>query len=219
MKKKCDCCGTCCRNGGPPLHVQDIELIRAGFLVFDDLVTVRRGELVLPPLATEPVAAQSEWIKIQGVGGGWCCRFLDSSSNACTQYAHRPVSCRALKCWDAEDILAMAGRDLLDRFDLIDSDDPVLPLVQLQEKSCPVPDMENIIAQLTCESERNQLLWALTCLVENDLQIRAQAAREFNISVARELFYFGRPLFQIFFPLGINMAETPQGIELRYRPH
>jgi Fe-S-cluster containining protein len=218
MKKKCDCCGTCCRNGGPPLHVQDIQLIKSGVLVFDDLVTVRRGELVLPPLATKPVPAQTEWMKIQGVRGEWCCRFLDTSSNTCKIYEHRPSSCRVLKCWDADEILAMAGRDLLGRLDLIDSDDPLLPLVQLQEKHCPVPDMENIVTLLTEEGGRNQLMKELTSLVESDLRIRTQAAREFNISVARELFYFGRPLFQLFSPLGIVTTETPQGVKLQYRP-
>jgi len=218
MKKQCDSCGTCCRNGGPPLHVQDIELVRTGVLAIDNLVTVRCGELVLPPLATKPVPAQSEWIKIQGVGSDWCCRFLDISSNSCSIYKDRPSSCRALKCWDTNEIIAMAGRNLLARSDLIDSDDPMLQLVQLHGKRCPVPDMVNIAARLTEDEQRNKLLKEFAGLVKVDLQVRTQAVREFNISVARELFYFGRPLFQLFHPLGIVTFETRQGVELKFRP-
>jgi len=218
MKKQCDSCGTCCRNGGPPLHVQDIELVKRGVLAIDDLVTVRCGELVLPPLAAKPVAAQSEWIKIQGVGSEWCCRFLDVSYNTCTIYLNRPSSCRALKCWDTDEIIAMAGHDLLSRSDLIDSEDPILQFVQLQEKKCPVPDLENIVAILTEEDQRNKLLEELTGLVNVDLQIRSQATKEFNLSVARELFYFGRPLFHLFYPLGIVTVETHQGVELQFQP-
>ena len=217
-EKKCDCCGTCCRNGGPPLHVQDIELVRTGGLVVDDLVTVRCGELVLPPLATKPVPAQSEWIKIQGVGSDWCCRFLDASSNSCTIYKQRPSSCRALKCWDTDEIMAMAGRDLLARSDLINSDDPILQFVQLHEKRCPVPDMENIVDTLIEDKQRNKVLKELTGLVKDDLQIRTQVVKEFNVSVARELFYFGRPLFQLLHPLGIAAVETPHGVVLQFRP-
>jgi Fe-S-cluster containining protein len=219
IKKQCDSCGTCCRNGGPPLHVQDIELVRTGSLVIDNLVTVRCGELVIPPMATKPVPTQSEWIKIQGVGSDWCCRFFDASSNSCTIYEHRPSSCRALKCWDTDEIMAMAGRDLLARSDLIDNNDPLLKLVYLQEKRCPVPEIENIVITLTDPARRDELLMDLTDLVKVDLQIRTQAVREFNISVARELFYFGRPLFQLFHPLGIMTVETPQGVELKFQTH
>ena len=218
MKKQCDSCGTCCRNGGPPLHVQDIELVRTGVLAIDNLVTVRCGELVLPPLATKPVPAHSEWIKIQGVGSDWCCRFLDISSNSCSIYKDRPSSCRALKCWDTNEIIAMAGRDLLARTDLIDSDDPLLQLVQVHGKRCPVPDMVNIAVRLIEDEQRNKLLKEFAGLVKVDLHIRTQAVREFNISVARELFYFGRPLFQLFHPLGIVTVETRQGVELKFRP-
>ena len=218
IKKQCDGCGTCCRNGGPPLHVQDLELVRTGVLAVDNLVTVRSGELVIPPLATKPVSAKSEWIKIQGDGDDWCCQFLDTSSNSCTIYKHRPSSCRALKCWDTDEILAKAGRDLLARSDLIDRDDPMLQFIQLQEKRCPVPEMENIVALLTDESRQNELLNDLTGLVNVDLQIRSQAVKEFNITVASELFYFGRPLFQLFYPLGIVPVETRQGVELKFEP-
>ena len=98
MKEQCDCCGTCCRNGGPPLHKPDKPLVASGVLTFEDLVTVRRGEMVMPPMAKEPVTAQVEWIKVQGRSGQWCCRFLDMSSNTCTIYQNRPLSCRTLKC-------------------------------------------------------------------------------------------------------------------------
>lgn len=219
MKKQCDSCGTCCRNGGPPLHVQDIELVKTGVIALDDLVTVRCGELVVPPLAAKPVPAQSEWIKVQGVGNDWCCRFLDTSSHSCTIYEHRPASCRALKCWDTDEIVAMAGRDLLARSDLIDSYDPMLQFILLQEKRCPVPDMENIVVKLADDGRRDELLKELTGPVKIDLQIRSQAVGVFNISVARELFFFGRPLFQLFHPLGIVTVETRQGIELNFQPH
>jgi len=76
--------------------------------------------------------------------------------------------------------------------------------------------MENIVITLASEARRDELLEDLSDLVKVDLQIRTQAVREFNISVARELFYFGRPLFQLFHPLGIVTVETRQGIELKF---
>ena len=217
MKTECECCGTCCRNGGPPLHLQDAELVKSGRLKFEDLVTIRCGELVLPPLASQPVSARSEWIKIKGVGREWCCRFLDAAANTCTIYQNRPVSCRTLKCWDTNEILAMAGRELLSRADLVAATDPLLPLLHLHDKQCPVPDMEDIVASLNDEKDRDQLLSELRGTVESDLRIRSQAVREHNISLELELFYFGRPLFQLLQPLGIAVTETPRGIALSFR--
>ncbi len=215
MKEKCDCCGTCCRNGGPPLHDKDIELVRAGVLTLDALVTVRRGELVVPPMGDKPAPASTEWIKIQGQGGKWVCRFFDDAKKNCSIYDNRPVSCKALKCWDTEEILSMAGRDLLSRNDLIASDDPLLPLVIHQEQSCPVPDFGEIAGLSSPGAEPEKMLRKLQLLVESDLQIRYHAAREFHLSVSRELFYFGRPFFQLLIPFGIVTEESSRGVKLR----
>lgn len=70
IKKACDRCGTCCRQGGPALHVQDRHLVAPGFLEFDVLVTIRRGELARYPLSGHPEPVRQELIKIQGQGGG-----------------------------------------------------------------------------------------------------------------------------------------------------
>ena len=47
-----------------------------------------------------------------------------------------------------------------------------------------------------------------------DLALRSQAAVSFRLSVAQELFYFGRPLFQLLLPLGIQAVNTPAGLRL-----
>jgi len=217
MKTQCECCGTCCRNGGAPLHVQDIGLVTSGVLTFDDLVTIRRGELVVPPLAREPIPARSEWIKIRGDGPSWCCVFLDVSSNTCTIYDNRPLSCKLLKCWDTAELLAIAGRDLLTRLDLIDSADPLLDIVRTHEEFCPVPDLEEVSLLAADQAGRDDLLRELARLVEVDLLIRSDVIRKFNLPVSREIFYFGRPLFQLLDPIGIAAVETPRGITLHFR--
>ena len=42
----CRQCGTCCRKGGPALHVEDSYLLEEGIIQLQDLVTFRAGELV-----------------------------------------------------------------------------------------------------------------------------------------------------------------------------
>lgn len=199
------------------MHGPDIELVRTGILAIDDLITVRRGELIVPPMATQPVAAQTEWIKVKGSGGDWRCRFFDVASSQCAIYENRPFSCRALKCWDTGEILAMAGRDLAARADLMADDDPMRGLVACHEQQCPVPDMERIAVDMNNADQRRMLFKELTGPVNVDLRIRSQAVRDFDISVDREMFYFGRPLFQLLYPLGVTAVETPRGVELQFR--
>ena len=213
-KTSCNRCGSCCKQGGPALHTQDKDLVVNSYLRFDDLVTVRKGELALQPLVDAPQPVIEEFIKLQGQGSNWCCRFYDHDATECTIYDHRPVACGLLDCTHPDELLAITGRDLLNRFDLISDDDPLLPLVKLHEEHCVVPQLSELTDDLKTEKEKT--LEQLTRQVNLDLSVRSKAEREFNLSVDRELFYFGRPLFQLVQPFGVTVSETMQGLVLHY---
>ncbi len=213
-KTSCNRCGSCCKQGGPALHTQDQDLVFSGTLHLEDLITVRRGELALQPLADSPQPVTEEFIKLKGQGNDWCCRFYDHQQAACTIYAHRPIACGLLDCTRPDAVLAIAGRDLLDRIDLLASDDPLLPLVRRHEEHCPCP---SLVELADCSAaEKRESLEQLTRQVNLDLAVRSKAAREFGLSVDRELFYFGRPLFQLLQPLGFTVTESMQGLILHY---
>ncbi|NOQ45938.1 MAG: YkgJ family cysteine cluster protein [Desulfobulbaceae bacterium] len=196
-KTSCDRCGSCCLQGGPALHTGDLELIRSGSLALDDLITIRRGEFALRPLSETPESVDCEFIKIQGKSAEWCCKFYDATQKACTIYQKRPLACGLFDCTAPEAVLAIIGKDLLSRFDCVADDDPLLPLMRLHEQECPYPDMKVIADRLQAESERSDTLLELTRLVKLDLGFRTRAVRRHGLSVAREMFYFGRPLFQM----------------------
>ncbi len=217
IKQTCDRCGTCCQQGGPALHVQDRQLVAPGFLGFDVLITIRRGELVRYPLSDHPEPVRQELIKIQGQGGGWSCRFLQTASSSCAIYDRRPLACRLLKCWAPDEVLAIAGRELLGRYDLIADNDPLLPLVRRHEQECACPDMVKSGVYLRSSSRRAEMLRELDRQVHRDLAVRGMAGQRYGLSVARELFYFGRPLFQLLAPLGITVTEASGGLTLQYR--
>ncbi len=217
IKQTCDRCGTCCRQGGPALHVQDRHLVAPGFLDFDVLITIRRGELARYPLSDHPEPVRQELIKIQGQGRDWSCRFLQAESSSCAIYDRRPLACRLLKCWAPDEVLAIAGRELLDRYDLIADNDPLLPLVRLHEQECACPDLVKSEISLRSSSRRAEMLHELNRLVHRDLAVRGMAKQRYGLSVARELFYFGRPLFQLLAPLGITVTESSGGLTLQYR--
>jgi Fe-S-cluster containining protein len=215
-RSACDCCGTCCRKGGPALHTADLELVKSGFLGRGDMVTIRCGEYIFYPFSDEPQPAREELLKIQGKGADWCCKFLDSGTSTCTIYRNRPLACRLLKCWDPDDVLGITGRELVTRFDFVPESNPMSGLMKEHEKNCPVPDIALLSTQPAEKKQQQELLTALTELVNRDLQIRSRAVRTFRLSLPDELFFFGRPIFQLLVPAGISMVESREGQVLQF---
>jgi Fe-S-cluster containining protein len=213
----CKRCGTCCQQGGPALHGPDVELLQAGLLNLDDLITVRRGELAFQPLADRPEPVLNEFLKMKGQNGTWCCAFYDQTTKGCLRYAHRPMACGLLDCTNTGPLLAIAGQNLLTRFDCITPDDPMLLLVHEHERLCPCPDLATINQDLNQGDNPANLLAELEAAVHSDLAFRSPVAADFQLSLDRELFYFGRPLFQLLVPLGVQAVNTPTGIRLNLR--
>jgi len=123
-------------QGGPALHRQDLDLVRSGMLRREHLVTVRKGELAFQPLADLATPVVREFLKLQGRGSSWTCLFYDAAGRACSIYKQRPVACGLLDCTAPEALLAITGRELLTRFDCIEDDDPLLPLVHRHQEEC-----------------------------------------------------------------------------------
>lgn len=216
MKTECEKCGTCCERGGPALHIQDRDLLASGIIGFADMVAIRKGEMVVQLDSGKPESTEVEMIKLQGQDGQWCCHFLDTAARTCTIYEHRPQACRLQKCWKPDEVLEIAGQKLLNRFDLIAEDDPLLPLVRLHDQQCVLPDMVEVAVHLGRTDQRDRSLEDLKRMVEKDLMFRTIAIDQFQLSLDLELFYFGRPLFHLLMPLGVSAVETADGIILRY---
>lgn len=201
-------------QGGPALHGPDLDLLHAGYLHLENLITIRKGELALQPLGTEPEPVVSEFLKLTGKNGSWCCVFYDEANKGCSRYGHRPMACGLLNCSDTAALLAVAGKDLLTRFDCIAADDPLLPLVHEYEGCCSCPGLDALRGQLAAGPLAEEGLAELEALVERDLDFRGRVSNLFNLSLARELFYFGRPVFQLLAPLGLKAVNDQTGLRL-----
>ena len=68
---RCSKCGTCCRKGGPSLHVEDGFLVTQGLIHTRHLYTIRRGELAHDPVRGGLVRVDTDIIKSKAaVGAG-----------------------------------------------------------------------------------------------------------------------------------------------------
>jgi Fe-S-cluster containining protein len=193
----CIRCGTCCQKGGPTLHNKDKKLILEGHIGFHHLVTIRKGEPAFNPLSNQLEPVKHELVKIAGKGKTWTCIFYDEKKTSCSIYKHRPLECRLLTCWDTSKILLVIGKDTLTRTDIINPSDLLLKLVKAHEKKCSVTKTMSLIASLKKEKDDPQSPAKLKTLFQQDMDIRTKAVSEFKLSLAVELFYFGRPLFKI----------------------
>lgn len=193
------------------MHIQDLELIQSGKIPISSLITIRKGELVHNPLAGKIQPVSVELVKIVGTGRHWDCCYYDENKG-CTVYDDRPYACRALKCWDTTEILDLVEKDTLSRLDILDKDDPLIPVIIEHERLCPCGDLRFIRDNWGRMSpiQRNEL----EKRVRSDLRFRTRVIGDFELKLSEELFYFGRPLFQLLEPLGIRISESSMGIHL-----
>jgi Fe-S-cluster containining protein len=140
--QRCSHCGTCCRNGGPALHLKDRSLVEEGLIHTRHLYTIRKGEPARDPIRGGLVRVESEVIKIKGSGRSWACRFLDKDSNRCRIYEHRPQECRELKCWDTARIEQIYDRERLSRRDLLSGIRGLWDLIEDHERRCSCERIE-----------------------------------------------------------------------------
>lgn len=203
----CIRCGTCCRKGGPALHEEDKNILLAGHIGRERLITIRKGELAFSPLSGKLEPIQKELVKIAGKEKGWSCCFYDTEKASCSIYIDRPLECRILKCWDTEQLLSVIGKDTLVRADILSPDDPIMKYVETHETECSLQRAEDLISALLKKKDDPESLAKLSALIHEDLAIRSQAIVEFGLSVEAELFIFGRPLFKILNARGVQVIN------------
>jgi Fe-S-cluster containining protein len=211
---QCKQCGTCCRKGGPILHLEDRDILQAGHIQFQHLITIRKGELAFSPATDDLRPTDRELIKTAGRGNEWSCCFFDEKTDNCSIYEHRPLECRLLQCWDTAPLEAVINRNTLARADIIPADDPILPLIAYHDRECSCVRLFELAAGLKDETAKKASVAGLTELVRQDLHIRSRAVAALALPVAVELFYFGRPLFSLLRPYGLTIHEQNGMIRL-----
>lgn len=209
---QCRGCGTCCRQGGPALHLDDRLLIEQAVVEFAQLVTIRRDEPAYDPRREKVLPSPAEFIKLKGRDGSWSCCFFTETGNRCSTYANRPLECRLLFCRDTGPLENIIGENLLTRQALLPEGDPALSLIGRLEEECPYGRVNNLLTRGDDVRDDNER--QLTELVERDLAVRDYFLRTMPQRRAEEMFLFGRPLFLVLAPYGFRLVEDNRGLKL-----
>jgi Fe-S-cluster containining protein len=198
----CRRCGTCCRKGGPALHLEDRPLIENGVIPSHRLYTIRPGELARDNTASgylQPVTA--DIIKIKAAqdptSGRWTCSYYDRKGSGCRIYAHRPLECKTLQCWDPSALLAIYNRNRLTRKDLLGNVAGLWELIETHQHLCSLEKLHTltlIIAKKGADAAENI---QINRIISYDRHLRTAVCSKSGIDYNMLEFLFGRPLTEI----------------------
>ena len=210
----CRQCGTCCRKGGPALHVEDSALLTEGVIQLQDLVTFRAGELVRDTSTENVVPLPEEIVKIAAPAGArrddWTCRFL-MENNRCFIHEKSPAECKALFCDDPKALLGMHGKERLNRkaiLELLHAPQWLIDTVEAHEARCGYDALIELASRLEEQEEARK---ALVEVVEYDRAFRELVAEKGNVSKEMLDFLFGRPLMHTVIMFGIDARANADG--------
>jgi Fe-S-cluster containining protein len=204
VKRECSRCGTCCKKGGPILHLEDKTILLKGIVTHKDLVTLRKGEFVFNPLDEKIQKLTREVIKVDKKGEGWTCIFYNELESSCNIYENRFLECRILKCWDAEEFLRIFCKNTLTRFDMINSNDPVIEIIREHDKECPCDRFETLIINYLKRGD-SKTLFQIKELINKDIRFRLFAFKELGVNREYERFIFGRSFIELAKTHGISI--------------
>jgi Fe-S-cluster containining protein len=184
----CRRCGTCCKKGGPTLHLEDQPAVEQGLIPLKSLLTLRKGELAYDPVVEALRPVGGEIIKIKGSGPTWTCFYYDPGKEACRIYDDRPFECRLLKCWDTADFEAAYQKNRLTRKDLISEVKGLWDVVSEHERRCRYADIHRRIG------EADSGWRELADIIDYDTELRRRVVAQGRLEPQILDFLFGRPL-------------------------
>jgi len=211
MRTQCERCGECCKAGGPALHLADADLFGRGVLGYEQVYTLRAGEVVHEQVRGGLVRLESEMIKVKGSGTQWVCGFYLAEDSGCAIYEDRPVECRALKCWDTSDLEMMYMRDRLARTDLIDPESALGQVIADHERMCSVERLWDQARAL--DTGDTNAAREILSLVRYDESMRQAFMYRAQVGSEYLDLFFGRPLAATVHQFGLEM-ENREGMLL-----
>lgn len=205
----CVQCGQCCRTGSPTLQIEDLELLRAGKIEWDQLITLREGEPARSPFEGTPFTLPEERIKLREKPDSQECVFLDSTDDTCTIYADRPLQCRAQACWDPAPARDLSVHPFLLRKHIFEGIDLLLEIIAEYENRCGFGSFTEAFEGLEQKGEEG--IEQVLRLMSYEDHFRQFVSEKFNIPPANLELVLGRSFGKLVGLFGFKVIEEPDG--------
>lgn len=192
-QSNCIRCGTCCKKGGPSFHLEDKNLIEKGIILSKYIYTIREGEPVFDNVKGRLLTATTDIIKIKGGKHSWTCIFFDEDDTNCKIYKNRPVECRALKCWDTEELERIYSKNRLTRKDLLSEIKALWNLIEDHQARCSYKKIKGFVNKLNTD-KKNKAIEDILDIIQYDIHLRPLLSEKAGINPDMVDFLFGRPL-------------------------
>jgi Fe-S-cluster containining protein len=217
----CKKCGTCCRKGGPALHLEDKALADSGKIPLKHLLTFRQGEPVYDNVTGTIAPAVTDIVKIKGIHDRTAlCVLYDAASKGCTIYRQRPAECKALQCWDTREIEKIYATRRLTRRHLLSGVKGLWELVEDHQEQCDYAYIAELAGKIRRARQAEAVEKELLELVRYDRHLRQVTLEQGHFDPGILEFLFGRPLsFTIgLFQLRITRTASGSCIEVVSEP-
>ena len=182
-------------------------LIEKGRIPAKCLYTIRRGESAFDNVKGCLVPVDSDIIKIKGKEDSWTCIFFEEQNKGCAIYSHRPVECRALKCWDTGELEKIYARHRLTRDDLISEVEGLWDLIKDHQARCDYEKIKKLIGDLD-GPHPGRARKELMEIIQYDAEIRKLVLEKGGLDPAMLDFLFGRPLVKTMPGYGIKVRQA-----------
>lgn len=204
----CIRCGECCLGSSPTLQMEDVPLVRDGFIEKGGLYSIRVGEPVRDNIENKLIITDREFIKVREKKQGSGCIYYDEEAKACRIYDHRPAQCAALACWDSTEFIRVYKRPKADRKAII-YDRVLMALMDEHGTKCSYSKLDGLARMI--EKEGEKAVGRILELLRFDHHIRTFTTKKLDIDSGEIDFYFGRPVTQTITMFGLQVVREPDG--------
>lgn len=203
----CVRCGECCMASSPTLLVQDLPLLEKEILTWNDLYTLRPGELGTSREGT-PVPLQEERLKIREVPGSHQCTFYQAATQTCRIYENRPEQCRRQHCWG--EAPAPAPEEFLTREHLFAQVPEIRDLIRAHAERCNLQVLRENLEEVA--AGREEAGEALFEALHFDHYLREMFRKEWGLTKEVTELILGRPVTRFLKDMGFQATLTPEGV-------
>ena len=214
-RTQCQRCGTCCRKGGPALHIEDQHLVDSGKIPLKHLMTIRQGEPAYDNVADRIAPAVTDIIMIKAAKGTPSqCPFYNSDNKECGIYDHRPLECQALACWDPAELKSIYNTRRLTRRHLLAKVEGLWTLISDHQELCDYAHIADLADKVRQQPEDPDRQSELLELIRYDQSIRDITVEQSKIDAGMLEFLFGRPLFFTIKMFELKLSKRDPGYTL-----
>ncbi len=206
-REVCVRCGECCVGSSPTLLFADLPLLEKEILTWNDLYTLRAGELGTSREG-KPVPLQEERLKIREVPGSRQCIFYQAATQTCRIYENRPEQCRRQHCWGEPP--APAPEEFLTREHLFAQVPEIRDLIRAHAEHCNLQVLRESLEEVA--AGREEAGEAVFEALHFDHYLREMFRKEWGLTKEVTELILGRPVTRFLKDLGFQATLTPEGV-------